>query len=310
METTSPREQLDHLVRALSHDMSANFMLLENSFSQLKRSLEALEEEAGPISAKHPAGRSGRVDLSPSPAHELSGQVAHVEACLRGSRRFLEDLVWLARTGRVEMEPSRVDLSAVVDEVLFEQRELLAEHHVEVEVQPPLPVLWCNPTRLKQIVTNLLRNAAHHGCDPKHPRITIARAAPTDAAGANQHGAAAFRIHDNGPGIDRRFSREIFLPGRRLRGAGADGSGMGLAIVEKIVDHYDGSVYVDTDCDAGTALVVCLPGAPTRASEAAPAAELPAEVEGRRWKLQLDGRHQERPRRIRPARAPRPHHQG
>jgi signal transduction histidine kinase len=291
MKPTSPNEELEHLVRAVSHDMSANFMLLEDSFSQLKKSLAQFLQ-------------------SPPEADELGERVAHVEACLHGSRRFLDDLVWLARTGRVEMEPGRVELAAVVDEVLFEQQESLAEHHVEVEVLPPLPVLWCNQGRLKQIVTNLVRNAVHHGCDPEHPRITIAPAVPTDAAGASQPGAAAFRIHDNGPGIDRRFCREIFLPGRRLRGAGADGSGMGLAIVRKIVDHYGGSVFVDPDCDAGTAFVVCLPGAPAEAARAAAPAEIAPEADGHPWNLQLDGRHEERPKRPRPARSSQPHHRG
>lgn len=130
-------------------------MLLESSFSQLKKSL------ARPL-------RDGE---SPN---ELSGRVAHVEACLRESKRFLHDLDWLARTGGVEMAPGRVELSAVVDEVLFEQRELLARHNVAVDVRRPLPVVWCNEGRLKQIVTNLVRNAVHHGCHPQYPRITIA----------------------------------------------------------------------------------------------------------------------------------------
>ncbi len=235
-------EELDHFVRALSHDMSANFMLLESSFAQLKKTL------AG--------GRAGGAEC----AEGLSVQVAHVDACLCESKRFLDDLVCLARTGSVDMEPGRVDLTEVVDNVLFEQRELLARRDIKVVVRRPLPVVWCNAARAKQMVTNLLRNAALHGCDPQHPRITVAPAVAkvAEATGVTRTG---LMIHDNGSGIDPQSARKIFLPGQRLPQAAADGSGMGLAIVRRIVDHLGGAVYVDPHHEAGTAFVVYLPEA-------------------------------------------------
>ena len=288
METTSTREELDHLVRTLSHDMSANFMLLENSFSQLKKSLLKKSLLNEPLC---------RVPHEGGSPDEVRGQIAHVEACLRQSKRFLDDLVWLGRTGRVEMEPCRVELAGVVEEALFEQCELLAGRKIEVEIIRPLPVVWCNKGRLKQIVTNLLRNAAHHGCSPTHPRVTIAPYVPGNSDEASQGRAAAFQIHDNGPGVDRRFCREIFLPGRRLASTSSDGSGMGLAIVKKIVDHYGGSVYVAPDCPAGTAFVVLLPEPLDQTSLTPSAAEPLPEPMGRNWKLQVDGRHGERQRR-------------
>ena len=145
-------DQMDHLVRALSHDMNANFMLMESSFSKLQRSLETEQQPEN-------------VDLK---------EVAtHVRACMTESKRFLNDLVGLARTGRVEMEPEMADTNSVVEEVLFEQRELLSEGHVVVDVASDLPNLWCNRHRLKQVVTNLVRNAVKHGTDPSQPRLTV-----------------------------------------------------------------------------------------------------------------------------------------
>ena len=66
-------------------------------------------------------------------------------------------------------------------------------------------------------------------------------------------------IHDNGPGIPVASREEIFLPGRRLPGAHESGSGMGLAIVRKIVEHYGGQAFVDPLCPNGAAVVVTLP---------------------------------------------------
>lgn len=281
MQVHAAPKELDYLVRALSHDMTANFMLLEDSFRRLKRSLDG--------------GGQRR------PPEPLGEQVAHVEACLRQSRRFLDDLVSLARTGRVEMEPGPVGVSAVVEEVLFEQRDLLARRGIQVDVRGPLPAVWCHAGRLKQVVTNLVRNAAQHGCNPQRPRITISPCGPGAAGSGGPDGRmAGFRVHDNGPGIDPRFQHEVFLPGRRLPGADSQGSGMGLAIVRRIVEHYLGSVHIDGDCRTGTAVVVVLPEAASRRRASADSAgsrrSRPQRQSGHR-RLQLDGRHRPGPRR-------------
>jgi signal transduction histidine kinase len=230
------RDELDHFVRALSHDMTANFMLLDSSFARLKRSLQTADRD------------------------ELDQEVAHVEACLRESNRFLDDLVLLARTGAVHMEPGRVNLDEVIDEVLFEQRELLSGRRVVVEVNRPLGIVWCNQHRVKQVLANLIRNAVIHGCDPDRPIIALL--GEPESGAPTVRPMLVLRVHDNGPGIDSKFHEEIFLPGRRLGQARSDGSGMGLAIVKRVVEHYGGSVRIDGDCQVGTTIVLRLP-APT-----------------------------------------------
>ncbi len=228
------RDELDHLVRALSHDMTANFMLLDNSFARLKRLLHTASPE------------------------EVDRSVAHVEACLCESKRFLDDMVLLARTGGVHMEPARVNLDELLDEVLFEHREQITARRVDVDVHRPLGIVWCNPRRVKQILTNLIGNALKHGCDPVQPTITVT--SQTDSAPTRP--MLVLCVHDNGAGIAPQSHDDIFLPGHRLAQAAADGSGMGLAIVRKIAEQYGGSVRVDADCPAGTAIVLQLP-APT-----------------------------------------------
>lgn len=224
-------DELDHFVRALSHDMNANFMLLDHSFRALRRA------SAGPS------------------LEGLTDGFSHVEACLQQSRRFLDDLVTLARTGSITMEPGRVDVARLVGDVLFEQRELVDERRVAVEVAARLPAVWCNEARVKQVLTNLLRNALRHGCDKEFPRIRISSLPPRDG----NDKFVWLAIHDNGSGISAEFREEIFLPGRRLPGAHESGSGMGLAITRKIAEHYGGRVFVADECTAGTAFIVVLP---------------------------------------------------
>lgn len=261
-------EEFDHFVRALSHDMSANFMLLEGSFSRLK-SL-----------------------ISVRPRTDVEEAVTHVEACLRESKRFLDDLLSLAKTGKAHMEPGRAEVGRVLEEVLFEQRDLLQERHVRVEVRRPLPAVWCNEHRLKQVLTNLIRNAVRHGCDRQEPLIVVSTAESWNGRpGSVQDRLTAIRVHDNGPGIDPKYHDEIFLPGRRLPGAAGDGSGMGLAIVKKVVEHYGGSVRVDAACRDGTAIIFCLPPPPEDVEVPQPEARTTTELAGRN--LGRDSAHQD-----------------
>jgi len=225
--------ELDLFIRALSHDMNANFMIMEHSFSQLERCL-----------GSQCPGQSGLLELA-----------AHVRACMTESKRFLNDLIDLGRTGSVEMDPEAADTGSIVDEVLFEQRALLEERNVEVQVLGPLPRLWCNRRRLKQIVTNLVRNALRHGLDGNRPRLTI----DSPDLGERNRTTAALRIGDNGRGIPPAWRDKIFEPGCRLPGTHAEGSGMGLAIVKKIVVHYGGNVRAESSPDGGAVFVVELP---------------------------------------------------
>ena len=231
------RDEMDHLLRALSHDMTANFMLLESSFKRLKRALAQPEH---------------------APLHDLT---AHMEACLRESKRFLDDIAVLARTGSVQMEPETVEVEGVVDEVLFEQRELLNARGIQVAVCRPMAAVRCHRQRLKQVLTNLLRNAVKHGCHPVHPTITLSAEPTADHPSASNGLAVVIRVHDNGPGIPACFHKEIFLPGRRLDPRPEEGAGMGLAIVRKIAEYYGGTATVDAECPEGTAILVRLPAA-------------------------------------------------
>lgn len=257
---------LDHFVRALSHDMNANFIVMEHSFSQLEQSLH-----------------SGCPELP-----RLRELASHVRACMAESKRFLNDLIDLARTGSVEMEPEAADTGAIVGEVLFEQRALLEERNVDVQVLAPFPRLWCNRHRLKQIVTNLVRNALRHGLDGAHPRLIL----DSPDLGERNGTTAALRVCDNGPGIPPAWLERIFQPGCRLPGTRAEGSGMGLAIVRKIVSHYGGVVRAESSPNGGAAFVVELPSVERPATKPdEPQGQSPANAFQRDRRLDHDTPH-------------------
>lgn len=235
-EAESPPD-VNQIVRALSHDMSANFMVLESSYKKLR---QQIDQQA---------------------LKQIASEARRMDACLRESKKFVQDLASLARTGTVDMNGTLINTRLAALEVLDQQRSLLEERGIVTHVADDLPNVYCNPHRFNQLLTNLIRNAARHGCDRAAPQVSIERAAApmgTDPA------LAWLQVHDNGPGIPVLEREAIFRPGHRLQTAHAEGSGLGLAIVEKIVNHYRGTVFVDPSDRPGTTFVIGLPHAVPR----------------------------------------------
>ncbi|MGC4004484.1 MAG: HAMP domain-containing sensor histidine kinase [Pirellulales bacterium] len=155
------------------------------------------------------------------------------------------------------MQPQAVAPHEVAEQVVYEQRRVLEQRGIRCDLDPTMPPVMIHPARLKQILTNLIRNAARHGCAIEHPHIVVRTATPPAGETADR---VWLSVADNGAGIPAAMREEIFLPGKRLANAHAEGSGMGLAIVKKIVDHYEGRILVDP-LAAGTSFVFSLPRA-------------------------------------------------
>lgn len=160
------------------------------------------------------------------------------------------------------MEPEIVSIHSLVNEVLFEQKQLFDKRHIELIVSHGLPNVYANRSRVKQLLTNLIRNAAIHGCDSHTPKITIFsnESQPVYIHQTHYIPLSSFFIQDNGPGIPKQYQANIFQPGYRIPGNQNEGTGVGLAIVRKIARYYLGDVVLKSDSN-GTTFTVTLPSA-------------------------------------------------
>ena len=189
-----------------------------------------------------------------SETDKLIEAASHVTACIDEMKRFVEELISFARTGCIDMEPSVVSIVDLIAEVLYEQRGLLEQRNIETVVSSPLPIVFANAMRVKQVLTNLVRNAAIHGCDKNNPMIVIA----SDMTASGMHEMSTFYVRDNGRGIPAAEYKRIFEPGYRVPGNQNEGSGIGLATVKKIATSYGGNVTCESN-ETGTTFFVTLP---------------------------------------------------
>jgi len=169
-------------------------------------------------------------------------------------RNLLDDLLHLSRVGRDDAEISNVDLRSVITGVTDQLGQLLHEQGAEIAITGSLPLVSANPVRLHQIFANLVDNAVKYTPTGRTPRIEISA---TDHDDMWQ-----IEVRDNGSGIPEEYHEKVFVMFQRLpngRSLNPDGTGMGMAIVARIVESWGGRCWIGESNDQGTTLCLTLP---------------------------------------------------
>lgn len=151
---------------------------------------------------------------------------------------LLDDLLKLSRSGKVIDAPAPVSMTQLVKEALKSLDGALQESGMLISVQPNLPTVQCDRQRMAEVLQNLIENAIKYRGDQPLPRIEI---------GQRQDGdQQVFFVQDNGPGIDPRYHDNIFGLFNRLE-TRIPGTGVGLALVKRIIEVHGGRVWVESD---------------------------------------------------------------
>ena len=180
----------------------------------------------------------------------LERQTAHMA-------RLVEDLLDLTRVrcGKVTLRREAVDLRTVIPKAVEICRPLLdaRKHHLELAPSPEPLCVNGDPTRLVQVVSNLLTNAAKYTPQGGHIRLTA----------ASKDGVAAVSVRDDGVGIPKEMLSRVFDLFAQVTPAGegsAGGLGIGLALARQLVALHGGTVEVISDGPGqGSEFVVRLP---------------------------------------------------
>jgi len=173
-------------------------------------------------------------------------------AVVRGSSQkmgmLIDDLLGLSRVGRTELAWARVDMDALVREV---RQELGEASPARVELEG-MPAGYGDRSLLKQVWTNLMQNALKYSSKRERPRVAI---------GGRADGAeTVYWVRDNGVGFDMRYYDKLFGVFQRLHGAEEfPGTGIGLAIVQRVVARHGGRVWGEGKTGEGAAFYFSLP---------------------------------------------------
>ena len=210
--------------------------------------------------------------LAEDHADDMPGEMTHIFQRMQVNARHMDslirDLLELSRVGRVDVMPDRIDLGLLVDDLSRD----VTTHRPGLRIQrEDLPVLWMNPTRARQLFTNLFDNAAAYG---GRDEITV-------HVGAEPlpDGGVRIVVADDGRGIGEEHLERVFGVFERLDPEGPGGTGMGLAICRRVVEHLGGTMRAVAS-DDGAVFHIDLPPTAVHSDDPGRTPETSTSLEG------------------------------
>lgn len=186
---------------------------------------------------------------------KLDDEARRITAVIKGNThkmaRLIDDLLAFSRLGRQEITKAPVDMEAMVKETTHNLASQTDTSKVKWTIHP-LPVVPANANMIQQAWVNLISNAVKYSANHATPEIEI---------GSFKHdGQVVFFIKDNGVGFDSQYKDKLFKVFQRLhRSDEFEGTGIGLALVEKIVVRQGGSVWAESEINKGACFYFSLP---------------------------------------------------
>jgi light-regulated signal transduction histidine kinase (bacteriophytochrome) len=170
------------------------------------------------------------------------GYLKRVRSATQHMARLIDDLLRLARVARVEMAHDEVDLAAMAREISGQLQREQPQRKVEVVV-PETLVVHGDGRLLRVVMENLLFNAWKFSAKQPLARIEV---------GVHADGERAYFVKDNGAGFDMKYVDRLFGPFQRLHTADEfEGTGVGLATVQRIVRRHGGRIWADAEVGKG-----------------------------------------------------------
>ncbi|MDI6688178.1 MAG: PAS domain S-box protein [Desulfobacterales bacterium] len=177
--------------------------------------------------------------------------LARIHANVRQMEILIDDLLEFSRIGRTDGNFENVPSAEIIRDVLDILGPQLKKRGIKMDVRGKLPIINCKKMRIFQVFENLIQNSIKYMGDSKNPVIEVG-CKETDRF-------HEFYVKDNGIGIDPKYHQRIFQIFQRLKEISAKGTGIGLTLVEKIVEVHGGSVWIESKKGKGTTFYFTLP---------------------------------------------------
>lgn len=217
-ELEAQNKELDAFAHTVAHD-------LKNPLQLLVGYAELLEEE--------------QAQMAPEEVTRLLRTMAR-----RGRKMdsIINELLLLAGVRKMDVELQSLDMAQIVAEAQERLSDLVAEHQAELIVPSSWPGACGYAPWVEEVWTNYLSNAIKYGGRP--PLVELGGTAGSD-------GQTRFWVRDNGPGLDAQARSQLFIPFTQLSQVRAEGHGLGLSIVRRIVEKLGGEVGLEPAAASG-----------------------------------------------------------
>lgn len=237
-------------IYSVSHDLRSPLVNLQGFSKELHHSIREMHDTIAD---------SNLNDMDKQRIHDLieddvEVSLKFIRTAVSRSASIIDSMLRLSRVGRVEYQSQETDVNEIVSRVIDAMSSTIRQRQAVVLSQP-LPPCYGDPTAVEQIFGNLIGNAVNY-LDPARPGTVEIGVLPTDP------GQPAFRtyyVKDNGLGIPADYLGKMFSAFNRLHADVAQGEGVGLALIKRIVMRHGGKIWVESTEGVGTTFYTSLP---------------------------------------------------
>ena len=244
----SERKQAENEVRELNETLEQRVAARTEELARVNRDLEAFSYSVShdlraPL--RHINGFASILAEECSAHLGESGRsnLELIQHAARKMSQLIDALLEMGRIDRREITFRITDLSSVLQEVLDELAPERSARKIDWRINP-LPTLSCDPALMKSVFTNLLSNAIKY---TKYKECAI-----IEIGQEKRDGTTAIFVRDNGAGFDQKYAHKLFGVFQRLhRGDEFEGTGVGLATVQRILRKHGGDIWAKGEVDQG-----------------------------------------------------------
>lgn len=226
-ELESKNRELEQFTYTVSHDLKSPIITVKGFLGLLEQ------------------------DLSKGNQTRVHDDVTRISEAVDKMNRLLGELLELSRIGRMMNPPQTVSSGGLVKDAFETLHGRLEPGNITLQVQPNLPAVHGDRHRLVEVLQNLIENSIKFMGEQKSPLIEV-------GCRESENGNAIFFVRDNGIGIAPEYHERIFGLFNKLN-ANTEGTGIGLALVKRIVEVHGGRIWVESEEGKGATFLFSLP---------------------------------------------------
>jgi len=206
--------ELERFTYTVSHDLKSPLVTIKGFLGLLKKDME-----------------ENRLDRAENDFGRITGAADKMGA-------LLSELLELSRIGRIVNPPEEINLVNLAQEALELLDGRIHSSNITINVSPDLPIVYGDHIRLREVLENLIDNAAKYMGDQPEPRIEV---------GKRENGAEIIiYVKDNGMGIEPQYHQKIFGLFEKLNPV-SEGTGIGLALIKRIIEVHGGRIWAESE---------------------------------------------------------------
>jgi len=225
-EVEAKNAEMERFVYTVSHDLRSPLVTIQGFVGFLREDLSALDGD------------------------KIKTDLAMIEEAVLKMDHLLKDTLRLSRIGRVVNPPEEVSFGEIVHEALSQASGELRSRGIKVSLAEGWPRVRVDRLRVQEALTNLLDNSIKYMGDRLHPEIEV---------GWRPEGEeTVFFVRDNGIGMDPDQREKVFGLFYKID-PDSEGSGVGLAIVRRIIEVHGGRIWIESEEGRGTCVLFTLP---------------------------------------------------